>query len=117
MVEVGDNLKRVGDYPGGRRQIQYLLVTLVALMVADGVLSQFLVIHGLGYELNPFMNVLIGKDYFLLIKMAGALLCALILWDVHKTRPRIALASSLFFVVSYTVLVYWNLGIYIAALT
>ena len=116
IVERGDNLKRVSHYFGGSRQMKYVLVTLVALVVADGIVSRFLVSYGLGHEWNPFLQTFVGQDYFLLIKLGAALLCALILWDIHKTRPRAALASSLFFVVLYTVLVYWNLGICLAAL-
>ncbi len=109
-------MKRVSHYFGGSRQIKNVLVILVALVVADGIISQFLVNYQLGYEWNPFLQTLVGQDYFLLIKLAAALLCALILWDIHKTRPRAALASSLFSVVFYTVLVYWNVGIYLAAI-
>ena len=109
-------MKRVSHYFGGSRQIQYILVTLVTLVVADGIVSQFLVSYGLGREWNPFLQTLVEQDYFPLIKLAGALLCALILCDMHKNRPRAALATSLFFVVLYTVIVYWNLGIYLAAL-
>ena len=116
IVEIGENLKRVSHYFGGSRQMKNVLVILVALVVADGIVSQFLVNYQLGYEWNPFLQALVGQDYFLLIKLAGALICVLILWDIHKTRPRAALASSLFFVVFYTVLVYWNVGIYLVVL-
>ena len=116
MVERGDNLKKVSHYFGGSRQMKYVLVTLVVLVVADGIISRFLVSYRLGHEWNPFLQTLVGQDYFPLIKLGAVLLCALILWDIHKARPRAALASSLFFVVLYTVLVYWNLGIALAAL-
>ncbi len=98
-----------------RRQMKYVLVTLVTLIVADGILSQFIVGHGLGREGNPFLQTLVGHDNFLLIKLAGALLCALILWDLYKTRPRVARGICLFAVVLYTTLVYWNLGVYLTA--
>jgi hypothetical protein len=93
--------------------MKYVLVTLVGLVVADGIVSRFLVRYGLGREGNPFLQTLVGQNNFLLIKLLGALLCALILWDLYKRRPRIALTSSLLFVVLYTVVVYWNLGIYL----
>ena len=96
--------------------MKYILVTLVGLVVADGIISRFLVRYGLGREGNPFLQTLVGDNNFLLIKLVGALLCALILWDLYKTRPRAALSSSLLFVGLYTVIVFWNLGIYLAAL-
>ena len=109
-------MKRVSTYFVGSRQMKYILVTLVGLVVADGIISRFLVRYGLGREGNPFLQTLVEDNNFLLIKLVGALLCALILWDLYKTRPRASLASSLLFVVLYTVIVFWNLGIYLAAL-
>ncbi len=109
-------MKRVSHYFSGSRQMKYVLVTLVALTVADGIVSQFIVSYGVGREWNPFLQTLIWQDNLLLIKLVTALLCALILWDINKTRPRAALASSLFCLVSYTIIVYWNLGICLVAL-
>ena len=115
-VEKGDNLKRVSNYFGRSRIMKRVLATLVALVVADGILSQFLVSYGLGREGNPFLQTFVEQDNFPLIKLAAALLCALILWDIYKTRPRVAIAGSLSFVALYTVLVYWNLGICLTVL-
>ena len=109
-------MKRVGYYFGGSREIKFILATLVALVVADGILSQFLIRYGLAREGNPFLQTFVEQSNFPLIKLAAALLCALILWDIYKTRPRIAIASSLSFVGLYTVLVYWNLGICLTVL-
>lgn len=109
-------MKRVGNYFGGSRKIESVLATLVALVVADGIFSQFLIKYGLAREGNPFLRTFVEQDNFPPIKLAAALLCALILWDIYKTRPRLAMASSLSFVGLYTVLVYWNLGICLAAL-
>jgi hypothetical protein len=107
-------LKRVGIYFGGNYGTKYVLATLVFLMVADGILSQFLIKYGLGHEGNPLLQVLAEQPYFPLIKLAAVLLCVLILWDINKTRPRAAMATSLFFVSLYTVVLYWNLGVYLA---
>ncbi len=109
-------MKKAGYYFGGSREIKSILATLVALVVADGILSQFLIRYGLAREGNPFLQTFVKQSNFPLIKLAAALLCALILWDIYKTRPRLAMVSSLFFVGLYTVIVYWNLGIYVAAL-
>ncbi len=109
-------MKRVGYYFGGSREMKSILATLVALVVADGILSQFLIRYGLAREGNPLLQTFVEQSNFPLIKLAAALLCALILWDIYKTRPRLAMASSLFFIGFYTVIVYWNLGIYFAAL-
>ena len=96
-----------------RRQFKYLLLTLVSLIVADGLISQFLVRHGLGYEGNPFLQTFVSETNFLLIKIAGALLCTLILWDVFKTRPKAAFTVTVMATVIYTGILYWNIGLYI----
>jgi len=91
------------------RHTRCLLGTMFALVVADGLISNFLVTHGLGREWNPFLQILVGGENFLLIKVAGAFLVALILWDIYQKQPQIAAISSLCVVVIYTGIVYWNL--------
>ena len=105
-------LKTIKSYFAGIHRMRYLLGALIALVVSDGVISHFLVTHGLGREGNPFLQILIGKEIFLVIKVVGALLCALILWDIYKRRPKLALISSLCFVVLYAGIVLWNLRLF-----
>jgi hypothetical protein len=92
--------------------ITHLLVVLVALFAADSLVSSSLIGSGLGYEGNPFLRGVSGIDS-LLIKAAGALLAALILWDVHKIRPRQALAAAVGSVLFYTAIVFWNLSVFL----
>ena len=94
-----------------RRIMKCLLGAMFSRVVADGIISQFLVAEGLGREGNPFLQAFIGRDYFLWVKVGGALLCVLLLWDVYKRWPRIARIFSLCIVAFYTVIVYWNLSI------
>lgn len=108
-------MKTTNAYFTGSRRIKYLFLILIALVVSDGLISQFLVRHGLGREGNPFLQTFVSEGNFLLIKLAGALLGALILWDVYKTQPRVALISTLSFVVLYTGIVFWNLGVFFLA--
>ena len=93
------------------RQIKYLLGTLVALVISDGLITQFLVVEGLGYESNPFLVTLVGEWNFLAIKLLGAFLCAFILWDIYRKWPKLGLIASLFFTILYTGIVFWNLSI------
>ena len=90
--------------------MKYLLLTLVALVVSDGLLSQYLIRYGLGREGNPFLQSLVSEEIFLPIKLAGALLGAIILWDIHRTHPMVALVLTLVFMILYTGVVFWNLG-------
>ena len=60
---------------------------MFALVVVDGLISNFLMTHGLGREWDPVLQTLVGGENFLLIKVAGAFLSALILWDISPESP------------------------------
>ena len=74
MIEV---LKREPNIQGGEdspktmtasftgiRRIKCLLGTVFSLVVADGLISNFLVTHGLGREWNPHLQTLVIDDSF-----------------------------------------------------
>lgn len=85
---------------------------MIALVVADGVISRYLITAGLAQEGNPFMRVWISRDTFLYLKLGGAFLAAFILWRVSRSFPHTSFCIALFFVVVYTVLVLWSLLIF-----
>ena len=98
------------------REVLHLLATLFALIVTDWLLSNSLLRLGLVRELNPFLQGIAGEQSLVLIKVAGALLAVLILWDIYKRKPQIATVSSFCSVILYTGIVYWNLfAFFIAA--
>jgi hypothetical protein len=88
--------------------IKYLLGALIGLVTLDGVLTEFLVGKGAAREANPILQPLVGDVGFMIIKIAGALLCAFILWDVHRRFPRVGIIASWIAVAGYTVIVIWN---------
>ena len=93
--------------------MKYLLGLLVGFEILDGVMSYFLVRGGLGREGNPFLQPMVGEVSFLVLKVVGGLICALILWDIYKRFPRVALISTSCFVAFYVVIVVWNLGVFL----
>ena len=95
------------------RQFPCLLGVLFALVVADGVITQYLVMSNLGIEGNPFLTVWVNQDKFLYIKVLGVLLSVLILWDIYRRWSRLAMSVSIVFVIVYTCIVYWNIGVFI----
>jgi len=105
-------MKAVSLYFAGKRQMKYIILSLVMLVVSDGLISQFLTRYGLGQEGNPFLRTFVSEGNFLLIKVAGALLGALILWDIYRKQPRVALISGALFVALYTGIVFWNLAVF-----
>ena len=100
-----------------RRQFICLLVVLVALVVSDGLISQFLIRGGLGSEGNPFLLNWVNEPNFLSIKIAGALLCALILWDIYKHWSKLAIIASSVFVMLYTGILFWNITVFFISQT
>ena len=91
--------------------MKYLLGFLIVFVISDGLLTNFLVNGGLAREGNPFLQPLVGDIGFIILKAAGVLLCAVILWDIYKRFPRVALISTWCFVVFYGVIVIWNLSL------
>ncbi len=95
-------------------QMRVVLGALFALVIADGVITSFLLQNGMAREANPFLETLVGEPDFLTTKVAGAFLSALLLWHVYKRRPRTAMVFSLGIVVVYTAIVYWNILSFLA---
>jgi len=95
------------------RRVEYLLGTLLSLVVADGLISQFLIKNGLGHEANPFLRVLVMENDFLIIKMCGAILCVLILWNIARRLPRLIFIFSTCFVGLYTAILFWNIAVFL----
>ena len=91
------------------RQMRYMLYVLFGLIVADGILSDFLISHNLGWEWNPLLKNMMGSDQFMLIKVCGALLVIILMWNIYRKQPSMAIISSLCALVFYTAIIYWNL--------
>ncbi len=95
----------------GSYQIRVVLGALFAAVVADGLITRFLVRNGLAREANPLLSEWAGADGFLTLKLAGGFLAALYLFLLYKRQPRLSLAISLFFLAAYTAVVFWNLSL------
>ena len=95
--------------------MKYLLGILVILVVLDGLLTRFLIDGGLAREGNPLLQRLVGENAFIALKVVGALLCALILWDIYKRFPKLAKIATWCCVVMYGGIVLWNSSFFIPA--
>jgi len=93
--------------------MKYLLSLLILLNIADGVVTHFVVKLGLGSEGNPFLLGLVGEPGFIILKAVGALVCALILWDIHRRHPRLAFFSTSISVAFYVAVVTWNSAVFL----
>lgn len=95
--------------------MKYLLGILVAFVTLDGLLTHFLIGYGLAREGNPLLQPLVGDYGFITLKSAGALLCAFILWDIHRRFPRLGLIATWCCVASYGVILLWNSSLFLTA--
>lgn len=95
------------------RRIEYLLGTLLSLVVADGLITQFLIKSGLGQEGNPLLRVLVTGSDFLIIKMCAAILCVIILWNIARRLPRLIFIFSACVVGIYTAILFWNIAVFL----
>lgn len=93
--------------------MKYLLGLLAGFVVSDGLLTYFLVRNGLAREVNPFLANIVGEVNFLVLKVVGAIFCVLILWDIHRRFPRLAMISTSCFVAAYGAIVAWNLSLFL----
>ena len=91
------------------RTVRYLLYALFGVIVADGLITQFLVTGGHGSEANPFLRAWVGHGWFLAIKVSGAFLATLLLWINYNKKPKLVYTITVVFLVFYTVVVFWNL--------
>ncbi|UCG54729.1 MAG: hypothetical protein JSV32_00470 [Dehalococcoidia bacterium] len=98
------------------KKIEYLLGSLLALVVADGIISQFLIEEGLGREGNPLLKTIATDSDFLIIKMCGAVISVIILWNMARRKPKLVLISSSIFVLIYTAILFWNISLYIVSI-
>ncbi len=92
--------------------MKYLLGLLAGLVILDGLLTYFLVRSGIAREGNPFLSRIVGEDNFMVLKVVGAILSVLILWDIYRRFPKLALISTSCFVVIYGAIVIWNFSLF-----
>ena len=98
------------------RTVRYTLYVLFGIIVADGLLTQFLVTGGYGLEANALLISWVGQDSFLAIKISGAFLATLLLWIKYNARPRLVYTITVVALGFYTAIVYWNLFVFLLVL-
>ena len=94
------------------RMMRLTLYTLFGLIVADGLLTKFLVTNGHALEVNPFLQAWVGQELFLAIKVSGAFLATLLLWIKYNAKPKLIYMITVVFLAFYTSIVFWNLSVF-----
>jgi hypothetical protein len=94
-------------------KMRLTLYTLFGLIVADGLITQFLVTNGHALEVNPFLQAWVGQELFLAVKVSGAFLVTLLLWIKYNTKPKLIYAITAVFLAFYTSIIFWNLSVFL----
>ncbi len=97
-------------------ELKYLLGLLILLNSVDGVITYFLVELDVGREGNPFLLRIVHQPAFMLIKVVGVILCSLILWDISRRHPKLAIVATSCFIASYAVIVFWNSRLFLGSI-
>ena len=113
ILEVVEILKVPRRFSVKSRTMRLMLYTLFSLIVADGLITRFLVTNGHALEVNPFLQAWVGQELFLTIKVSGAFLAILLLWTKYNTKPRLIHTITSVFLVFYTSIVFWNLSVFL----
>jgi len=108
-------LKVPGVFNIENRTMRFMLYALFGIIVADGLITEFLVANGHGVEINPFLKAWVAQDMFLAIKVSAAFLVTLLLWVKYNARPRLIYITTAVFLVFYTGVVFWNLIVFLTA--
>ncbi len=95
--------------------MRYMLYTLFGLITADGLITKFLVTNGHALEVNPFLQAWVTQDVFLAIKVSGAFLATSLLWIKYTKKPKITYMFTLAFLTFYTIIIFWNLFVFLTA--
>ncbi len=95
------------------RTMRLMLYTLFGLVVADGLITEFLVTNGHASEVNPFLQAWVGHGSFLAIKVSGAFLATLLLWIKYNAKPKPTYIVTVVFLTFYTIIVFWNLLVFL----
>jgi hypothetical protein len=90
----------------------YLLGLLAVFIISDGLLTHALVGNGLR-EGNPLLVPLVTQGNLMVLKLVGTVICIIILWDLYRRFPKVALITTSCFVVAYGAIVFWNFHLFL----
>ena len=99
--------------PGTKKKMFLLLGALTGLIILDGVLTEILLALGIAEECNPILAPMIGDFAFMAVKVVGACICAVILWDIYRHWPKLGIIVTWCAVFAYSAIVVWNASLFL----
>ena len=110
--KINNIMKSLTNHFAGSYRIRILLGSLLATIVADGIITKYLVLNGYAVEGNPFLYFWVGHDAFLTFKLLGGLIAAFYLWGIYRRHSKLSIFFSSLFLAVYTFIIFWNLLIW-----
>ena len=89
-------------------KLKILWLLLFIFIVADGLLTNYLVNNNLAREANYLLSDFAGTSSLIVMKIVGGLVVILLLWHISTKKYTLAKVASSLFVVSYGLIVSWN---------
>ena len=86
------------------------LALLCAFEVLDAVITRWAVSGGLAREANPLLASAATTWGYVVLKTAGAAVCAVLLWLLNRRFPRIASFSATSVAAFYGFVIIWNIN-------
>jgi hypothetical protein len=93
--------------------MRLMLYALFGIIVADGLITKFLVTNGYALEVNPFLQAWVGQELFFAIKVSGAFLVTILLWIKYNSAPKLIYIITVVFLIFFTSIVFWNLFVFL----
>ncbi len=88
------------------------ILALVALIMADGLITEAIIAAGYGVEANQYLAPLINAGLMLAFKAAGAAIAAGLIALWYQSKPSIAAFALNTGLILYGALFTWNTAIY-----
>lgn len=99
-----------------RRGMAPVIGLLCFLEILDAVMTSWAVREGLVTEGNSLVANIAGDWNFIVLKVVGAGLSGLAIWIIYRYFPRISLATAVFIIIYYGIVLTWNSGIIMTSL-
>ena len=102
---------KAGFAPGVQLSQWYWLGAMCLLQLTDALATQTLVSRSMVREANYLMALLLSTGDFLLFKVLGVVICAVLLLGFYRVLPNMAKTLNVFIVVFYVAILLWNLKV------
>jgi hypothetical protein len=106
------NRSRARDIAQYRDFVKLYIPLFVILEIVDGVLTYSLVANEMVREANPILQSTAGSSSFLIMKICGAFLSAILIWLLYQRFSRLGFITSFVIMSFYASICLWNLQIF-----